>query len=149
MPVTVSLADAKSAQPGIVGAAFCLNVAKNQLAARRLPSDALFSLPVGRFFGHFGSALTYCFPAQQMSLANMMFLKSTKRGREQPISSHEKSADAPRSRLTMAKAATYVGRMTKAANEGRSLACQGLHNGPVLAYGFSHTVLLTVPCRFL
>ena len=39
-------------------------------------------------------------------------------------------------RLKIVNAATYVGRMTKRANEAKSHACQGLHNGPVLAYGF-------------
>jgi hypothetical protein len=39
-------------------------------------------------------------------------------------------------RLKIVNAATYVGRMTKAANEAKRHACQGLHNGPVLAYGF-------------
>jgi hypothetical protein len=38
--------------------------------------------------------------------------------------------------------------MTKPANEGRSQACQGLHNGPVLAYGSSRTVRLTVASHF-
>lgn len=52
-----------------------------------------------------------------------------------------------RRRLTIVNAAPYVGRMTKAANEGGSRACQGLHNGPVLAYGSSRTVRLTVPCH--
>jgi len=39
-------------------------------------------------------------------------------------------------RLKIVNAATYVGRMTKRANEAKSHACQGLHNGPVLAYEF-------------
>jgi hypothetical protein len=39
-------------------------------------------------------------------------------------------------RLKIVNAATYVGRMTKATNEAKRHACQGLHNGPVLAYGF-------------
>jgi hypothetical protein len=47
-------------------------------------------------------------------------------------------------RLTIVDAAPYVGRMTEAANEGRRQACQGLHNGPVLAYVSSRTVRLTV-----
>jgi hypothetical protein len=47
-------------------------------------------------------------------------------------------------RLTIVDAAPYVGRMTEAANEGRRHACQGLHNGPVLAYVSSRTVRLTV-----
>ncbi len=36
-------------------------------------------------------------------------------------------------RLKIVNAATYVGRMTKPANEAKRHACQGLHNGPVLA----------------
>jgi hypothetical protein len=47
-------------------------------------------------------------------------------------------------RLTIINAAPYVGLMTKAANEGQRHACQGLHNGPVLAYVSSRTVRLTV-----
>jgi hypothetical protein len=47
-------------------------------------------------------------------------------------------------RLTIVNAATYVGCMTKPVNEGRSQACQGLPNGPVLAYGFRRTVRLPV-----
>ena len=47
-------------------------------------------------------------------------------------------------RLTIVNAAPYVGRMTKAANEGKSLACQGLHKCPVLAYGSSCTAHLAV-----
>jgi hypothetical protein len=39
-------------------------------------------------------------------------------------------------RLKIVNAATYVGRMTKVANEAKRHACQGLHNGLVLAYGF-------------
>ena len=42
---------------------------------------------------------------------------------------------------------TYVGRMTTAVNEAKRGACQGLHNGPVLAYGSSRTVPLTVDCH--
>jgi len=39
-------------------------------------------------------------------------------------------------RLKIVNTATYVGRMTKTANEAKRHACQGLHNAPVLAYGF-------------
>jgi hypothetical protein len=39
-------------------------------------------------------------------------------------------------RLKIVNAATYVGRMTGMADEAKRHACQGLHNGPVLAYGF-------------
>jgi hypothetical protein len=39
-------------------------------------------------------------------------------------------------RLKIVNAATYVGRMTKAANEAKRHACQGLHKGSDLAYGF-------------
>src|SRR5439155_2066464 len=39
-------------------------------------------------------------------------------------------------RLKIVKAATYVGHMTGTADEAKRHACQGLHNGPVLAYGF-------------
>jgi hypothetical protein len=46
------------------------------------------------------------------------------------------SAEWTSLRLKIVNAATYVGRMTKAANETKSHACQGLHNGPDLAYGF-------------
>jgi hypothetical protein len=50
----------------------------------------------------------------------------------------------PRRRLKILNAATYVQRMTKAANEPGSLDCQGLHKGPVLPYGSSRTVRLAV-----
>ena len=39
-------------------------------------------------------------------------------------------------RLKIVNAATYVGHMTGTADEAKRHACQGLHNGPVLAYGF-------------
>jgi hypothetical protein len=52
-------------------------------------------------------------------------------------------------RLKIRDVNTYVGRMTKAAHEGRSLACQGLHNAAVLAYGSSRTVRLAVSGRAL
>src|SRR4051794_3377248 len=51
-------------------------------------------------------------------------------------------------RLTIPSAAPYVGRMTRAANEGQRHACQGLHKGSVLAYGSSRTVRLTVAGHF-
>ena len=50
-------------------------------------------------------------------------------------------------RLKIVNAATYVGLMTKAANEAKTHACQGLHNGPDLAYGFRARCLLTVDCH--
>jgi hypothetical protein len=53
-----------------------------------------------------------------------------------PSRSAKEPQEQPALRLTIVNAPPYVGRVTKAANEGRSLACQGLHNGPVLAYGF-------------
>jgi hypothetical protein len=39
--------------------------------------------------------------------------------------------------------------MTATANEGKSRACQGLHNAPILAYVSPCTVQLTVACRLL
>ena len=48
-------------------------------------------------------------------------------------------------RLKIVNAAAYVGRMTKATNEAKRHACQGLHNGSILAYVSSRTVRLTVP----
>ena len=44
-------------------------------------------------------------------------------------------------RLKIVNAGTYVGRMTKAANVAKRQACQGLHNGPVLAYGLRERCL--------
>jgi hypothetical protein len=70
-----------------------------------------------------------------------------KRRRETGSRPQKDPAGTGRIRLTIVNAAPYVGRMTRAANEGRSLACQGLHNAPVLAYVLPRTVLLTVPCR--
>jgi len=43
-------------------------------------------------------------------------------------------------RLEIVNAATYVERMTGTANEGKSWACQGLHNARVLAYVSTRTV---------
>ena len=50
-------------------------------------------------------------------------------------------------RLKIVNVQTYVGHMTRAANEGKRHACQGLHKATVLAYGFSRTVPLTVDCH--
>ena len=44
-------------------------------------------------------------------------------------------------RLKIVNAATYVGRMTKLADEAKRHACQGLHNGTVLAYGLRERCL--------
>jgi hypothetical protein len=78
-----------------------------------------------------------------------MFLKRPKSFREHGFAPAKDPQEQARLRLTIVNVAPYVGHMTKAANQDRSLACQGLHKGPVLAYGFSRTVLLTVPCRLL
>jgi hypothetical protein len=112
------------------GAAFCLNSPGNQLAAPRLSPD-LASAASLLLAAH---SAGYC-----QNLAKTPLGTPDRRAKQ--------SQEQPALRLTIVNAAPYVGRMTKAANEGRSLACQGLHNGPVLAYGFSCTVLLTVPCH--
>jgi hypothetical protein len=54
-----------------------------------------------------------------------------------------------RPRLTFIDARTYVGHVTGVANERRSWTCQGLHNGFVLPYVSSRTVLLTVARHLL
>src|SRR5262249_47680133 len=58
---------------------------------------------------------------------------------------HRSAANARR--LTIGKAETYVRRMTTRMDGGRRLACQGLHNAPVLPYGSSRTVRLPVARR--
>lgn len=52
-------------------------------------------------------------------------------------------------RLTFIDARTYVGHVTGVVNERRSGTCQGLHNGFVLPYVSSRTVLLTVARHLL
>lgn len=49
----------------------------------------------------------------------------------------KKTSGALGARLKIAKAATYVGRMTGTATEAKGWIVKGLHKAPVLAYGSS------------
>jgi hypothetical protein len=77
-----------------------------------------------------------------------MFLEQTKtqRTEHRAVRRIEPAEHAGR-RLKIRNAASYVRHMTRTANEGKSLDCQGLHNALVLAYGSLRTVHLAVACH--
>jgi hypothetical protein len=140
-------------------AAFCLNNSKDR-RRRRLTSfsvNAVSFLPIARSSRVFRSTLAQSsqpHPAlgQACPIAGMtgagMILKNAENAQDGTSERHgETTAEMAGWRLKIVSAEAYVRRMTATANEGRSLACQGLHNAPVLAYVSSHTVHLTVVCH--
>jgi hypothetical protein len=85
--------------------------------------------------------------ANRLAIGMFLGLENAAMERLDVRSSRDRANGTDRDATQIVNEKTYVGRMTKAANRATWRACQGLHNGPVLAYGFSRTVPLTVDCR--
>jgi hypothetical protein len=80
-------------------------------------------------------------------LAMGMFLKASKTPRWNVWTAMRSERGTDLEATQIVSETTYVGRMTTVANRAKRQACQGLHNGPVLAYGFWRAVPLTVDCH--